>query len=100
LGQPSAINPPDLLVFSSANHAQLHWNLIDNLNPKSFQCSHAFGLVRKQTNAPQLQVRENLRPDSNLALRLLSRIEQRGQFESMVKDKPCPLPNLFYTKTF
>jgi hypothetical protein len=43
-----------VLALLNRGTPQLDRNLIDNLNPKSFQRGHTFGPVREQADAPQV----------------------------------------------
>jgi len=47
---------------------QQHRHLFNNLDVESFECRHFSGMVREQPDAPQVQVRKNLRTDADLAL--------------------------------
>src|SRR5271166_4646711 len=77
--------------FLNLNSTQLHRDLIDDFNPESFKRGYTFGSIRKQTNAPQVQVRKNLRSDSDLALRLALVVEQRRQLASAMEHQPGSL---------
>src|ERR1700738_39350 len=71
---------------------QFHWNLLHNLNSKSFQGGCPFRAVGEQPDASQIQVGEDLRSDADFTLGLANIIQQRRQFLSAVKAERCSVP--------
>src|SRR5579859_7578458 len=84
------------LALPGLRFVQLHRHLLNDLNSKSLERRHFLGTVRQQPNAPQVEVRQNLRPNANLALYVFFAVViQRGERSSAVKAERRPLACLF-----
>src|SRR5580692_4824179 len=57
-------------LWLSLHSIQQHGDLLDNFDVESLERRHFSGMVGQQPNAAEIQVRKNLRSDSNLALSL------------------------------
>src|SRR5579864_5476184 len=61
----------------SLHSVQQHRHLFDNLDIESLERRNLSRMVGKQANASQIQIRKDLRPDADLALRLAFALGQR-----------------------
>ena len=65
----------DGLEGASLDRTQFDRHLLDNLNPKTFERGYPLRTIGQQADAPQVQIRQNLRSDPDLALNLLLLID-------------------------
>src|ERR1700719_255431 len=82
-----------LLALLDPGVAQLYGYLFDDFNPESFQGRDFLRPVRQQPNPPQVQIRQNLRPDANLALDMLAIVVERSKGPSAMEAQSGSLAN-------
>src|SRR4029077_18664855 len=61
-----------LLALLDLGVAKLYGHLFYDFDSETFERCDSFGPVCQQSNPPQVQIRQNLRPDPNLALDMLA----------------------------
>src|ERR1700691_1267637 len=86
-------------ALSPLPRRQLHRNLLDDLDIESLKRRHAPRMIGQQPNALQIQIRQNLRPQPNLALRLALAVRQRRQPPLPMKCQERLLANLLSRKS-
>src|SRR4051812_20356725 len=87
------------LLFPGLAFLHLYRHLLDDFNVEPFERRHFFRPVREQTDPPQIQIGEDLGPDSNLALHMFFGVVQRGQGATSVKAESSALADLFNGKS-
>src|ERR1700687_5743192 len=79
---------------------QRHRNLFHDLDSESLQTGHLARMIGEQPDAPQIQVRQDLRADSDFALGLALALGERRQKLLPMKRERCPLRQLLHRKAF